>query len=150
MTDGLRSIRFADRCRPDRRAQIVDDLVEPLPPSLSSRVTCLQRLDLASTPHGVSTSELIELTGRVEPLDGELADGLEHAIPGRGPGIDEQQAVVGEARQAVTDLCARPTGGGNGDGGVDVEPAGEHGDGAERRLCALVEQAVAPVDCVAE
>ena len=133
-----------------RRPDVVDHGVERGAPLVVRRppVARVERAQHQAAPAQVADAGLLEAVGGGQLLDAELADRLQGAVAGAGAAVDEQQALLGQAGQAVGD------GGGvaSGEGGRrgDVEPAGEHADRAQQGAVVVVEQVVAPRDGVAQ
>ena len=132
----------------ERRGDVVGDPVEPGAPGLVdvAGIGPAELRDGVPAPPLVAGPDPVKLAGGNQLLDAVLANRLQRAIPGRLTAPDEQQAVLGEAGQAVGDLGALAPVAGHGAGGVDVEPGREHGDPTQQRAIVGREQVVAPAD----
>ena len=109
------------RCPHERGPDVVDHQVESPPPSIIG-LGCSERGDGGSAPLVVTGAHVVEVSCGVELLDAVLADRLQRPVAGRVATVDDEEAVVGEASEAVGYAGALGLAAGDGAGGVDVEP----------------------------
>ena len=140
----------SDSAKTSAAADVVDHGVECCAPLVVRRPP-VARVERRAGPGGTSAGGGRALPrGRRWPRAARRRTG--GSTPGRGSGygaaIDEQQALLGQAGQAVRD--GRGVAPGEGGRRGDVEPAGEHADRAQQGAVVVVEQVVAPGDRVAQ
>src|SRR5262249_3769021 len=103
-------------------------------------------------PAGVTKAELVELPGGLELYRRVLADRLQHPEAGLAVGVrpPEEKALLEQRIEPIQDGSGRAVVTADALGRLGPRAADEHGQPPEQPLLLLREQAVAPVDRVAQ
>ncbi len=98
----------------------------------------------------VPLADRVAVARGIELLHRILAHRLEHRVAA-GIRVERHERLVDESREELEDVACRDLAScGNGLGGVEREPAREHGEAAQQRALRLGEKVVAPVDQCAQ
>ena len=136
----------------ERRAQVAEldlDPVDRLAPAGPVPVVPVRRR-LLREERRMPVTRGLGVAGVRQPVDGELADRLEHAVARarrRVVGDDERLPHERIERLQHVDLVAAR---GDGADAREIEPAGEHRDRPQQRPLALAQQVVGPLDGVTQ